>query len=276
MKKWLLLTGLMLFFCSSSYSAWKMRLISLVPSVTEILFALELDEEIVGVTTFCDYPEAALKKDKIGSFSQPDLERILSLNPDMVFVTDLEQAILIEKLKQLGLNVYVCSPATIEEILIEIENIGEITGKISQAKRLVKEMRSKIQNIEGKVRFIPEDKKQKVFIEIWHEPLMTAGKGSFVDELIYLAGGINIAKDVYRPYSYFSAEQVIKRNPDCIILGYMSQDMTGITVATRIGWSDINAVKNKRIYNDIKTPLFLRPGPRIVEGLIQIHRRLYP
>ena len=253
----------------------KIRIISLAPSTTEILFSLGLDDEIVGVTTFCNYPAQAVNKEKVGTFSQPDFEKILSLKPDIIFATGLEQASSVERLKQLRLKVYVSDPSNMNELFASIEEIGKLIDKTEEAKNLIDKMNAKIEQIRTKARLIAQDKKQKVFIEIWHDPLMSAGKGSFVDELISLAGGINIAYDVPRAYSYFSAEQVIKHNPDTIILGYMDKKESIDRVRSRLGWGEIKAVKNNRIYNDINPDLFLRPGPRLVDGLKEIYNRLY-
>ena len=137
-------------------------------------------------------------------------------------------------------------------------------------------MQAKIDKIKEMTTHIPEDAKPKVFIEIWSHPLMTAGRGSFVDELITLAGGINISKDTLRPYSYFSAEEVIKRNPDYIILAYMEPENPNKTVSGRIGWNKITAVTKNQVYNDINPDLFLRPGPRLVEGLKMFYEKLHP
>ncbi len=134
----------------------------------------------------------------------------------------------------------------------------------------------RIEEVKSKVELIPANKRQKVFIEIWYDPLTTAGKGSYVDELITLAGGINISADTRRAYSVFSAEEVIKRNPDCIILAYMDQKKPKDLVKGRFGWSGISAVKNNRLYNDVDPALLLRPGPRIVQGVNEIYKRLYP
>ena len=105
---------------------------------------------------------------------------------------------------------------------------------------------------------------------------MTVGKKSFVDEVLTLAGGINIAADTLQPYLYFSPEQVIKRNPDCIIQTYMSENEPLKTIEKRLGWKEISAVKHGRVYNDINPDILLRPGPRIVEGLQELHKKLYP
>lgn len=254
----------------------KQRIISLTPATTEILFSLGLNKEIVGVTTFCSYPPQAMNKEKIGTFSQPNIERILLLKPDIIFATGLEQASTVRKLKQLRLNVYVSNPSNIQELFVSIEEIGKLTRKKKEALNLINQIKTEIERIKERVESIPQDKRPTVFIEFWHDPLMTAGKGSFVDELINLAGGINIAHDTPRAYSYFSAEQVIKRNPDCIILGYMSKGGSSEAIRNRLGWQDIKAVRDRCVYNDINPDLFLRPGPRLTEGLGEIHRRLYP
>jgi len=254
----------------------KPRYISLAPSTTEILFALGLDEEIVGISTYCNWPPSAKTKERVGEFSQVNFEKILSLRPDYVFCTGLEQAPIIAELRRLNLKVYVADPKNMQELFNSIRNIGEITEKGKEAESLINDMKTQIAEITSKVRLIPENKRPKVFIEIWHDPLTTAGKGSFIDELITLAGGVNIAADTKRPYSIFSPEEIIKRNPDCIILTYMDKETPSKLVGGRFGWKQISAVKNNRLYNDISPDLLLRPGPRVAQGLKEIHKRLYP
>ena len=254
----------------------KPRYISLAPSTTEILFALGLDDEIVGVSSSCNYPQKAQTKEKIGEFSHANIEKILSIKPDYIFCTGLEQAPIIAELKRLNLKVYVADPKNIEELLNSIRDIGKITNKIKEAETLIKNMEQEIEEITSKVKLIPQDKKPKVFIEIWNDPLMTAGRGSFIDELLTLAGGINIAYDTKRAYSIFSPEEVIRRNPGCIIFGYMDPEKPAQLVRERFGWSQISAVKNNHLYNDINPDILLRPGPRVTQGLKEIYKRLYP
>jgi len=252
------------------------RYISLAPSTTEILFALGLDEEIVGVSSFCDYPPQAKSKEKAGSFSEPNIEKIISLKPDYVFCTALEQAPVIDKLKRLNLKVYVADPKNMQGLFKTIIDIGKITNRDYNAETLVKNINQDFDQISEKVKLVPQEKRPKVFIEIWHGPLTTAGAGSFIDELIGFAGGINIASDTKRPYSIFSAEAVIQRNPDCIIIAYMDKEGPIKLIEQRLGWNGIAAVKNNRIYNDINPDILLRPGPRIGQALKEIHQRLYP
>lgn len=252
------------------------RYISLAPSTTEILFSLGLDEEIVGVSLYCNYPPKTKGKEKVGTFSYPNIEKIISLKPDYIFCTGLEQASVVIELRRLNLNVYVSDPQNTDGLFSSIMEIGRITGKPKEAKALIKAMQDEIKEINLKVTAIPANKKPRVFIEIWHDPLTTAGDGSFVDELITKAGGINIAKDTKRAYSIFSPEEVIKRNPECIILAYMGEEGSRISLSKRFSWGNIMAVRNNRIYNDINSDLLLRPGPRITEGLRELHERFYP
>ncbi len=253
----------------------QVRIVSLAPATTEILFALGLGEEIVGNTVFCNYPEEAQRVYKVGTFSEPSIERIIALKPDIIFAAGLEQSPAVTQLQELGLKVIVSDPENLSELMESIEEIGRVTGKAPEAKKLVKQMREETASLREIVGLIPEEKRLKVFLEIWFDPIMTAGKGAFVDELLSIAGGINIAYDAPRAYSRFSAETVVKRNPDVIILGYMGQPHAQDSVAGRLGWQGIQAVKNKRIICDINPDLILRPGPRVVEGMRSIYNSLY-
>ena len=277
-KKVLIISLVLIFtFLDNGYGEDKrLKVVSLAPSTTEILFALDLNEEIVGVSSFCNYPLKVQEKEKIGTFSQPNIEKILSLKPDIIFCTGLEQAPVIEKLKQLNLKVYVSDPSDIEELFDSIREMAGLTNRDKEANELINRMKIGIEEIKARTEVIPKEDRVKVFIEFWNDPLMSAGKGSFIDELITLAGGINISHDVKRPYSYFSPEQVIRRNPDCIILAYMVNEDAAKAIKKRLGWEEIAAVKNNRIYNDIDPDILLRPGPRLVKALVELQKRLYP
>ncbi len=273
MKKTSLIAFLILSALAPSYAAE--RYISLAPAATEILFELGLDNEVVGVSSYCDYPQAAKTKEKIGNFSQPNIEKIISLKPDIIFATGLEQAGPVSQLRQLGLKVYVSDPSNMEGLFASIKDIGRLTARVKEADALIVRMQSVIDTLTKKVNLIPTRKRPRVFVEIWYDPLMTAGKSSFIDELITLAGGRNIAGDIKKAYVYFSSEEVIRRNPDCIILGYMDKEPLN-NVRQRLGWQQISAVKHNRVYSDIEPGLLMRPGPRLIEGLIKLHLKLYP
>jgi iron complex transport system substrate-binding protein len=259
----------------SAFSENTMRLLSLAPATTEILFALGLDKEIVGVSSYCDYPPEAKNKEKLGTFSDPNIEKILFLKPDRVFCADQEQAPVKERLEKLGLNVYVSAPKNILELFESIQEIGNLVNRRKEARALILQMQKELDSIAFSLRSLPRDKRLKVFIEIWHDPLMTAGKSSFVDDIITLAGGLNIAHETRRPYSIYSPEEVIKRNPECIIVAYMDKEPSLLRLQKRSGWQTISAVKNKRVYSDISPDWLLRPGPRAVLGIKEIWKRLY-
>jgi iron complex transport system substrate-binding protein len=252
------------------------KYISLAPSTTEILFALGLGEEVVGVSTYCSYPAETKNKAKVGDFSHPNIEKILSLKPDYIFCTGLEQAPLVEELKHLKLHVYVADPANTQELFSTISEIGSITRREKEAAILIGKMQSDIKKISDVTKLIPRDKRIRVFVEIWPEPLITAGKGSIIDEIITLAGGINVAHDVKRPYCNFSAEKVVSLDPQVIILAYMDKEPALKLAEGRFGWANISAVRNKQIFNDIDPELLLRPTPRITAGLKELYKKLYP
>jgi len=265
---------LVLFVYHLTYAATQ-RFISLSPAATEILFALGLKDEIIADTTFCNFPEEAKKLPKVGTFSEPNIEKILSLKPDIIFTTGLEQAPSVARLQSLGLKVIVSDPKNIFEFFASIMQIGKATSREEAAGLLIETMQKRITAIESQVAMIPQDKRPKVFIEIWHDPIMTAGPNSIVNEILTIAGANNIAYDANRPYSRFSAEAIIQRNPDVIILGYMAKKNTKDLVSKRLGWKNINAIKNNRVISDIDPDLILRPSPRIVEGIEEIYKRLY-
>jgi len=252
------------------------RYISLAPSTTEILYALGLESEIAAVSSYCNYPPRAALKPKTGDFSHPNMETILSRKPDYVFGTGLEQAPAIAELKRLKIKVYAADPANLNELFVTISDIGKITGREKEVLAIVSSMKKDIAAVRKKAGAIPQDKRAKVFVEIWHDPLMTAGKGSFVDELIYLAGGVNIAHETPRPYCNYSAEKVVSADPDCIIMAYMDKEPPLKLAERRSGWANISALRNGRVYNDIDPDLLLRPGPRLTAGLKALYTKLYP
>ncbi len=254
----------------------QLRIISLAPATTEILYSLGLGEEVVGVSSFCNYPPAVREKERVGTFSHPNVEKILSLKPDIIFCTGLEQASAITMLRGLGLRVCVSDPAGIGDLFYSIKEIASLTGKDKEAGNLIAEMKREIKTIEVRRKIGRAKIKPKVFVEIWNDPLLTAGKGSFINELIQIAGGHNIADDVRRAYVHFSAEEVIYRNPDCIIITYMSKRMPLEALKNRPGWQNIAGLRENHVYNDIDPDTLLRPAPRLIDGLNELENRFYP
>ncbi len=254
----------------------KMRIISLTPATTEILFELGLDKEIVGVSSYCTWPVKARSKEKVGSFSNPNIEKIIMLKPDLVILTGMEQEYIKDILSRLNIKYINVDPANINELILSIEELGSVTGTSFQAKVLADNIRSVMNRLKRMNYNVLRSERPKVYMEIWHDPIMCPGKNSFVDDMIEAAGGINITADLNRSYSRIDPEQVILRDPDMIILAYMKpDDWVEKIFAKRLGWEDVSAIKEGNIFTDINPDIILRPGPRVASGLIELHKRFY-
>ena len=272
----IIIAAFMLLFSCQHLDAGQMRIISIAPATTEIACALGLEDDLVAVSTFCDYPPGVKSKEKVGSFSDPNIEKVLVLKPDIILATGLEQAQVVGKLKKIGLKVMVSDPKTFRELYDSVLAIGKACGKEKEAVTLINKMKKTISSVSAKVALIEPDKRPKVYFEIWHDPIMTAGKGSFVDEMITIAGGVNITSDAPRPFSQFSPELIVKRDPDVIILGYMVKgEGAAESLSKRFGWDKIRAVKQNRVYDDIDPNMLFRPGPRLADAVVQLNERFY-
>lgn len=251
------------------------RIVSLAPSNTEILFALGLEDKIVGVTDYCDYPEAAKNKEKIGGFSEPNIEKIVSVKPDLVVATNMHQKS-VEELEKLNIPSVVLDPKDFDEMFASIEIIGKATGQQDEALTLIKNLKARMENVEDVVAKVKLDKRPKVYYEIWPSPITTSGPGTFVDDIIQRAGGENIAKDAQKAYPQYSQEMIIDKNPDFIIFSHHGSSNQSIEdVITRQGWENINAIKNKKVFY-LDENLVQRATPRLVDGLEKFVEILYP
>ena len=256
-----------------------MKIVSLAPHNTEILFALGIGDKVVGVTTYCDYPEEAMKKHKIGGFKEFNLERIIELEPDLVLAYGSGDEKENKILRQAGIKVLGFMPENIDEVIADIKTIGKITGSGAEAETVTLAMKTKRDEILDKLK---GKEKVKVFYEVWHEPLQAAGKGSFMDELMVLAGGENVAVDEddieIQAYPIFDLEQLIERNPEIYLTTADIPEKTIDSIKDRPGYDEITAIKNNRIYifEEDKANIVSRPGPRIVEALELVAKSMYP
>ncbi|HEO63796.1 MAG TPA: hypothetical protein ENN78_00825, partial [Candidatus Omnitrophica bacterium] len=192
MKKIILVIFLLFSALPAAHAEFE-RIVSLAPETTEILFSLGLDEEIVGVSSFCNYPAAALKKEQVGSFSRPNIEKIISLKPDLVLLTGLEQQEISWALNKLNIKTMQVYPSSTAEFIQAIEKLGEALNRQRQARAEIRNLNKSIHDMEAKIKDVPHNKRPKIYMEIWHDPLITAGGSSFLGEIIEMAGGINIA-----------------------------------------------------------------------------------
>lgn len=237
------------------------RIVSLAPNTTEILFSLGLGDSIVGVDNFSNYPEGVKDIEKLGTFNNPNVERIISLRPDYILVNSGLDRSMEDYLTGLGVKVIKVSPKTIEGLYSDIIKLGAIFNKEEKAEGIVRDMRSRIANISRNAKGVAP----KVFIQLFDDPLITAS--SFISDVIRLAGGENIARDIKDDAGIFSYEALIDRNPDIILtIGFSSSDnLPGV----------ISAVKNKKVYRNMDPDIVLRPGPRAIEAIELLNRLFY-
>jgi iron complex transport system substrate-binding protein len=248
------------------------RIISLAPANTEILYALGLGDRVVGVTEYCNYPPEAAEKPKVGSFSDVDLEQVVGLEPDLVLATSLHTAVVVPALQERGIPVFVADPQTVPEVLETIRTIGHITGKDQTAEALTAQMQERIIAVQETIKDAP---RPRVFWELGPE-LYTAGPGSFLNDLIVMAGGENIAADADSPWPQLSLEAIVLKDPEIVMLADHNYGETAETVTQRSGWGNITAVREGRIIELTNDDIVSRPGPRIVEGLEFLARAFHP
>jgi iron complex transport system substrate-binding protein len=255
------------------------RIVSLAPANTEILFALGLEDQIVGVTDYCDYPPAALDKPKVGGYSTVNIEKVVAADPDLVFASFGNTEDVINRLHDLGLTVISLDPATIDDVLHDITLVGEATRQEEEAAKLVQNLTARIQAVTDKTEALEE--KPTVAHVVWYDPIWVSGNATFQDEVIEKAGGKN-AFDSVEGWKVVSFEQFMTTDPDCIIVN----SGTGMTAEegrdiiydyfmTEPRMQDLSAVKENRVFI-IDADIISRGGPRIVDALEEVAQDLHP
>lgn len=243
------------------------RAVSLSPNLTEIIFAVGAGDKLVGVTTYCNYPEEAKKIEKIGDTLRPSLEKIVALKPDVVFVSTASQLKgFVNLLEQQGVAVFVTDPDSLEKIYSSIEKVGEVFGKEDEARNLVKQLQDRVLKVQQRVEGLP---KPRVFVQI-DKSLYTVGKNSFITDLIRKAGGVSVTEELEIDYPKLSKETALALNPEVIILtdSYDNNEPNEV-------FKNSAAVKNRKVYV-INTDILSRPGPRVIDALEQISALLHP
>lgn len=242
------------------------RIVSLAPSVTEILFALGAGDRVAGVTSYCDYPPEARQKTPVGDTLKPSVERIVAVKADLVIISTASQVeASFRRLEELGIPVYVTNPRSVNGVVESIDKIGDVVDTRDRAHQLTDELRNRIAAVQGRV---AEAARPSVLAVLGMEPLITTGAGSFINDLINLAGGRSISADEKADYPQYSMETVIAKQPEIILLQAGGNELTGRLRETR-------AARSNRVYH-IDDDLLLRPGPRVVDGLEQLAAKLHP
>jgi iron complex transport system substrate-binding protein len=271
----------------TSLDAVPNKIISMAPSTTEILFALGLDDKVVAVSNYCDYPYnfsawiAAGNMTSIGDFKDPNMEVIATLEPDLILATGGVQAETVGTLRDLGYKVLVLNPSNINGVLLNIELVGNATSTAAKAEALINDITSRIDAVVNKV--AAAESEPKVYYEVWYDPtsLWTAGAKAWQNELIEKAGGVNIFVDQQLDYFQSSAEAVIERNPDIILLPeegmgkgepfWVSLD----AVKERPGWSSIGAIQNDGLVK-VDSNTIARAGPRVADIIEDLAEAFHP
>jgi iron complex transport system substrate-binding protein len=254
------------------------KIVSLAASNTEILFAIGAGSQVVGRDMFSDYPEEAKTVTDIGgSFGDINVEAIVALEPDLILASALQTPEQVKSLQDVGLTVYLLpNPVTLDEMYANLLTVATLTGHTTEAETLIADLKARVAAVEEKISGV--ETKPTVFYEMDatdpNAPY-TSGPGTFVDTLLTMAGGVNVAGKMDSPWVALSAEKLVEMNPAIILLGDSNYGTTAEMVKARAGWEAIAAVQNDQIfpYDD---NLISRPGPRLVDGLELLAKLLHP
>ncbi|ROQ93184.1 ABC transporter substrate-binding protein [Desulfosoma caldarium] len=250
------------------------RVVTLAPSLTEMVFALGAGPRVVGVSRYSNYPEATRDLPRVGSYVQPDVEKIVALNPDLCLVVkDGNPREVVDKLEQVGIPVYAVNPKNLDQVMETLIALGEVLQARDAAKALVADMKRRLHAVDERVRRVPQ--RPGVFFQIGVSPIVSVGTETFAHELITRAGGRNLAEGP-EPYPRFTVEEVMALRPDIIVISSMERDQTFERVRQQwLRWPNIPAVALNRVVL-VASDLFDRSGPRLVEGLERLVTILHP
>jgi len=250
------------------------RIISLAPSATEILFAINAQEKVVGVTDYCNFPKEAQRKEKVGGFSNPNIEKIISLNPDLIILYESFPKEIFNQLEKSlpQTNFLVLDPKNFEDVLENILLVGKVIGKEKEARAVHNDMLRRWGNIQKKA--LQVKKTPKVLFLLWNDPFTSASPNTFLGDLLRKVRAKNIIEKNEPEYPILSVEYIIEKNPDVILIGETS-GVSKDSILNHPMLKQTNAVKNKRVYT-INDDLIFRPGPRLIEGMEKLFELLYP
>lgn len=250
------------------------RIVSLAPSVTETLFALGLGDRVVGDTDFCDYPPEAKRKKHIGGTVNPNIEAVAALHPDLVVATrEINRLDSVQSLERLGIPVYVTDPQSVEQVLASTERLGELLGAGDAARSLTANLRQRLSEVEQRLAGLPP---KKVLVVVWLDPLISVGRNTFLDDALRRAGARSVIES---PQSWptIDLEQVVRLQPEYLIISNDNPRQVQRELAEfedRPGWRRLEAVRNRRFI--VISEALSHPSPRLVDGIEQLARALYP
>ena len=250
------------------------RIVSLAPSLTETVYALRLQDHLVGDTDYCDYPPEAKKKPKVGGAINPSLEEIAALHPDLVLVTkSLNRLDTVRALDNLGIPSYATDPHTVDEIISSTSKLAEVLGAPEAGKSLAAELRNHLAVLQAKLASVPP---QRVLFIVWTEPLISVGKNTFIADALGKAGAISIV-DSSQDWPQMSLEEVVHLQPEYLVFASSHSEAAARdfdTLANRPGWRILDAVHNR--HYAVISDAVNRPAPRIVSAIEELARQLHP
>jgi iron complex transport system substrate-binding protein len=250
------------------------RIVSLAPSLTETVYALGLEDKLVGDTEYCDYPPDAAKKHKVGGAINPNMEEIAALKPDVVLVVkSLNRLETVRGLEQLGIPVYSADPHDVNGVLASMKKLSGVLGAEDAGAALDAKLRERLAAIHAKLEGVTP--KQVLFI-VWTEPLQSIGRKTFIADLLIHAGATSIV-DSQQDWPKYNIEEAVRLQPEYLI--FASSHSEGVkndvdALALRPGWSAMNAIKQRKIA--VVSDAINRPGPRIVDAIEELARQLHP
>jgi iron complex transport system substrate-binding protein len=249
------------------------RIVSLSPSLTETLYALGLQDRLVGDTDYCDFPPEAQQKTKVGGLINPSIETIASLRPDLVLVTKINRLETVEALERLGIPSYAADPHTVDAVLASTQRLAEILGAPDAGLALTKDLERRLTVLHEHLASLPP---RRVLFVVWPEPLMSIGKETFIADAIEHAGGRSIV-DSSQTWPQVNLEEVVKLQPEFLIFTpshSQSSVNTPDALAQLPGWRILEAVRNRRFIT--MSDAVNRPAPRIVSAIEELARQLHP
>ncbi|MFA5840237.1 MAG: helical backbone metal receptor [Candidatus Margulisiibacteriota bacterium] len=284
---WILVFVICLYLvaCPLVFTAWAVpqRIISAMPAITEMLYALDLGNKIVGVTTYCNYPAAAKKKPKVGDYFL-NLEKVVSLRPDVILLDKDAQDKEIKKFRHHKLNVYALRTRTVKDVLENIKKLGEMMGRRDRSELVVRRMEKRIGDVNKRVKnFRPKltevlkmwnagVEKRKAMVIVGFDPLVVVGGGNFIDDVLKYAGVENVADRTHSAYPQYSFEKLVSENPQYLIVP--SNVATRRQIEANKRWRSLEAVRTGRILF-IDADVLSRPGPRVVDAIEIIANFIY-
>ncbi len=248
-------------------------IVSLAPANTEILFALGLGDRLVGVTEYCNFPEEALSIDKVGDFNGPNAELVIQKKPDIILSGGYMHEDMQAQFESLGIVVLPVESVSFENVYASIATIGKAMGTSEEADALISDMQAQVEKLKASVKGV---EKKKVFyvVDATGDEIWTAGKGTFIHDIIEYAGCENIAAESETPWTTISAEKIIQENPDVIVMAPFAGDFSVFTEDK--AFQSINAVKDNCLATYENTDIISRGGPRLVEALKAMIELLHP